>query len=361
MLKVGIASGDRIPAKRSPDGKPHWGGAGWVRLGQYENRLHGLGIETYNGTLVWNRDHFSIDIQDGENMLIDVDILYLQRLMHATLPEHIRMAQAAGQVIINDLDDWYWGLSTSNAAFASSHPKASPDENVNHYKSVLNASDIVTVSTPYLADRAKAFVHCPIEVIYNTVDVAKFIPVEHTDSHIPTVGWVGSTGHRSNDLEILRGIIPPLYWAEELKLQHSGHHDNNPSLASKWKLPEKAVKTLLACEPEDYPSILTMDVGIAPLNDMPFNHAKSDIKLLEYSAAGIPWIGSALSSYTQLVEDWGIGRVAKRPKNWISHLKALRDPNVRASEGAALREAVWKRDIGVGTEIMREFLTSLSS
>lgn len=364
MIKLGIASGDRISAKRSPDGNPHWGGAGWVRLGQYENYLTKFGFDIYNGTLVWNKDHFSIDISetpDGDPVYVDVDILYLQRLMHDTLADRLYEARAAGQIIVNDLDDWYWGLSTSNAAFSSSHPKLSPNENINHYKSVLNASDVVTVSTPYLAERASRFIHGRIEIIYNTVDVATFTPVNHTDTTTPTVGWVGSTGHRSNDLETLKGIIPPLYWAEEIKLQHSGHHPLNQSVASKWGLPDGAVTTVPACDPENYPSLLTMEVGIAPLNDIPFNHAKSDIKLLEYSAAGIPWVGSALSSYTQLVENWGMGRVAKRPKDWIRHLKELRNPDTRSSEGKALRDAVWKRDIGVGATNLSEFLKSLSS
>lgn len=362
MIRLGIASGDRISPKRSPDGQAHWGGAGWVRLGQYEKYLQDNGFDVYNGTLVWNNDHFSIDIlegiEEGDRQLVDVDIVYIQRLMHKGLADHMKLAKASGQVIVNDIDDWYWGLSTSNLAWASSHPRNNADENINHYKSVLNASTVVTTSTPYLADRISAFVHCPIEVLYNTIDVAAFTPVVHTDSTIPVVGWVGSTAHRSNDLEILTGIMAPLQRAGEVKLHHSGHTPYAPSVASKWKLPEDAMTTLAVTDPENYPTLLTMDVGIAPLNDIPFNHAKSDIKLLEYSAAGIPWIGSALSSYTQLVEDWGMGRTAKRSKDWLKHIRALKDPDVRSSEGAAMREAVWKRDIGVGTKTMREFLES---
>jgi hypothetical protein len=104
-----------------------------------------------------------------------------------------------------------------------------------------------------------------------------------------------------------------------------------------------------------------MEVGVAPLSDMPFNHAKSDIKLLEYSASGIPWVGSDLPAYHKLCEEWGIGRTAKKPKQWLSHLRALKNPDIRSSEGSALREASWKRDIGVGTKQLLEVLNSLSS
>lgn len=358
-LKLGIASGDRIPPQRSEDGRHHWGGAGWVRLGQYEPLLE---TDTYIGTLVWNRTHFSIRT-DEDSTLHDVDIIIMQRLMHDTLPEHMKLAQKQGQIIINDLDDWYWGLDTRNLAFVSSHPKVSPTENTNHYKKVLATSDKITVSTPYLRDRLlQMFSKCPpIDVLSNTVDVHRFKVHEHTTETKPTVGWVGSTNHRSGDLEVVSGIIPPLQKLDLISIQHSGAHPNAPSLASKWNITETSVKTLMATDPEDYPSLLTMDIGIAPLSDTPFNHAKSDIKVLEYSASGIPWVASSLPAYESLQKLWGIGRVAKKnkAKEWQKHIKELCDPKARAEEGLALREASWSRDITVGAKILNSYLADL--
>lgn len=357
-LKLGVASGDRIPAKRSPDGNPHWGGAGWVRLGQYADQLLIQDIEMVVGTLVWNRDHFSIDVSEGDSVLVDVDVIYLQRLMHRGLNDRIKEARALGQVIINDLDDWYWGLSTSNKAYQSSHPRFNAMENINHYKSVLTSSSCVTVSTPYLADRLSSFVHCPIHVIPNYVDVARFTVHEPSSNNVPLLGWVGSTSHRSGDLEIMNGILRPMVDANEIRFVHSGYHESAAPAYKALGLREEDVEVLPAVDPEKYPSLLVMDVGIAPLSDVPFNHAKSEIKALEYSAAGIPWIGSALPAYTSLANDWGVGRVAKRPKDWIKHIRALRDPHVRATEGEALRQAVWQRDIEIGAKNLSDFLAS---
>lgn len=358
-MRIGIASADRIPPTRAYDKKQHWGGAGWVRLAQYIPHLEQHGMEVAVGTLVWNKDRFVIDVSDGDQVFVDVDVVYIQRLMHQGLDDNIKKAKAYGQIILNDLDDWYWGLDPSNLAYLSSHPKHNKEENTNHYKAVLNSSSCVTVSTPYLRDRIKQFVHCPIVILENTVDVGRFSVYEHTDTDIPTVGWVGSTNHRSSDLEILAGVINPLYESGEIKLQHSGAHEGAPPVAEKWLLPLEAVSTLPACDPEDYPSLLHMDIGIAPLRDTPFNHAKSDIKLLEYSSAGIPWIGSSLSAYKGLKDTWGLGRVARKPLEWQRHIRALKDPNARATEGKLLREAVWQRDIGVGATRLIQFLESL--
>lgn len=360
-MRLGIASADRISKERSTDGKSHWGGAGWVRLGQYATHLTAHGFDVVVGTLTWNRTHFSIAPENSDGTTLqDVDIVYVQRLMHNTLAEHIRKARATGQIVVNDLDDWYWGLDTSNSAYASSHPRNNPTENVNHYKSVLNASTHVTVSTPYLQERISSFVHCPITVLDNTVDVGRFTPVVH-QHEIPTVGWVGSTNHRSRDLEELTGIIKPLYDDNEIVLMHAGHVAHAPSVASKWKVPEEAVETLTACDPENFPSLMQMEIGLAPLSDTPFNHAKSDIKALEYSASGIPWVASNLPSYARLHQEWGLGHIAKKPRQWATHIKALKDPKVRSEEGQALREAVQQRDIAIGAKRLAGFLESLSS
>jgi glycosyltransferase involved in cell wall biosynthesis len=321
-----------------------------------------LETDTYIGTLVWNRTHFSIQT-NHDLALHDVDVVIMQRLMHDTLPEHMKLAQKAGQIIINDLDDWYWGLDTSNLAFASSHPKNSPHENTNHYRKVLATSDRITVSTPYLRDRLmQMFRNCPpIDVLENTVDVNRFKIHEHITETKPIVGWVGSTNHRSGDLEVVSGTIPPLQKLNLIDLQHSGNRFDAPSLASKWNITETSVITLPACEPEDYPNLLTMDIGIAPLRDTPFNHAKSDIKVLEYSASGIPWVASDLPAYETLQKLWGVGRIAKKnkAKEWQRHIKELLDPKVRAEEGLALREASWSRDILVGAKTLNSYLTSL--
>lgn len=358
-LRLGIASGDRIPPHRATDGRPHWGGAGWVRLGQYEPLLE---TDTFIGTLVWNRTHFSIQT-DQDSALHDVDVVIMQRLMHDTLPQHILLARKAGQIIINDVDDWYWGLSTANQAFMSSHPKTNPRENTNYYKKVLAVSDKITVSTPYLRQRLTDFIHyCPpVDVLPNTVDVHRFAVKEHTTETNPIVGWVGSTNHRSGDLEVLLGIVPPLQKLGLISLQHSGAHPNAPSLASKWGITETDVITLNATDPEDYPSLLNMDIGIAPLSDTPFNHAKSDIKLLEYSASGIPWVASGLPEYEALQKLWGIGRIAKKnkAKSWQKHIMELCDPAVRKEEGLALREASWSRDITVGAKTLNSYLADL--
>jgi glycosyltransferase involved in cell wall biosynthesis len=47
------------------------------------------------------------------------------------------------------------------------------------------------------------------------------------------------------------------------------------------------------------------DIGIAPLADVPMNRARSDIKVKEYAASGVPWLASPMGPYAGLGEEEG--------------------------------------------------------
>lgn len=266
MALIGVASGDW----HSKDGKTVWGGSGWARLGQYIEHLDQF--DWVVGTLVWDHDQFKI-VDEHENTH-SPDALFLHRLMHKGLVDHIKLARKAGQKILNDLDDWYWGLDPRNQAFTASHPKHNDREDRYSYRSIISNSDLLIVSTKYLASRVD-WVKAPITIVENTVDVGRHTPVAMHDDTVPLVGWVGSTNHRSGDLETMRGILSPLWRNGEIRLQHSGFHSSMRSFAEAIGVPEAAIEVRLPLSSHaDYPSLLTMDVGIVPLRNAPFNQSK---------------------------------------------------------------------------------------
>ena len=354
MLRLGIASGDWVSPLKTPDKTERWGGSGWARIGQYVEHLP---FDTTHGVLVWNRDHLAIMDHTGE--LRDVDVILMQRLMHQGIADHIVASQKQGIKIINDIDDWYWGLSPSNDAFHHNHPKKNPKENFNHYRKIISRSDLVISSTPYLASRVGEFCQAPIVISKNTVDVARFTPHEHTDTPRPLVGWVGSTKHRSGDLEILKGILPSMVRNESIHLFHGGAMKDAPSFASRVGVKERDVETYPLVSHFEYPSLMVMDIGLVPLTNMPFNRSKSDIKGLEYAAAGVPFIASNLDAYIELQHDLGIGRIAKKPVNWIRHITELSDYNVRKEEAERNREAVKQRDISTGIKLLTDIISNI--
>lgn len=354
MLKLGIASGDWVNPRKTPDKKERWGGSGWARVGQYVEHLP---FNVVTGVLTWNRDHLTI--MDSNSDLHDVDVILMQRLMHQGIPEHMVASKKQGIKIINDIDDWYWGLSPSNDAFKHNHPKNNPHENFNHYRKIISKSDLVISSTPYLADRVSDFCKAPIVVSKNTVDVSRFPPREHLDVDQPLVGWVGSTNHRSGDLEILKGIIPSLVRDGSIRLFHGGALPKAPTFASRVGVKDFQVATMPLVPHDQYPNLMVMDIGLVPLTNMPFNRSKSDIKGLEYAAAGVPFVASNLDAYIELQQDLGIGRIAKKPINWAKHIKELTDYKIRKEEAERNREMVCNRDITNGIKLLADIISNI--
>ena len=197
----------------------------------------------------------------------------------------------------------------------------------------------------------------------NTVDTKAFKKHDHTINSDVVIGWSGSTAHRSKDLQVLNGVLQSVNdTTTQISYLHAGHYKDSPHFADEIGLPKEKVKTLPICDPQDYPAMLQMDIGIAPLRECSFNQAKSEIKLLEYSASGIPWVASDLPSYTSLVKEFGMGRTAKRTHDWIRHLKQLvASRTLRQEEGERLYELVKKRDVSVGGARWREVLSQFSA
>jgi hypothetical protein len=270
-LKIGIASTDWSRSVYDENGHPVWGGAGWVRMGQF---VAGSRHEVVVGTLGVHERSSLFNVIDWEKRVhLDCDVIVMQRNMFDDVARRMPIARAAGQILVNDIDDWFWGLSTQNDAWKTTHPKANPGENITHYKAILGKSSVVTVSTEYLAERLRQWVRCPIEVIPNVIDVDRFTPHKHHDG-VPTVGWVGSTGHRSGDLGLLRGLLRGPAEAGEIKLHHSGHLSTHRTFAAEIGVPLELVTTSPMAAPVDYPSLLSFDIGLAPLTQVPFNEAK---------------------------------------------------------------------------------------
>jgi hypothetical protein len=147
--------------------------------------------------------------------------------------------------------------------------------------------------------------------------------------------------------------------SNKITLFHGGHHEGAYTFASKLKVPDDLVRVDGLRTPDLYPELMQMDIGIVPLNNTPFNMAKSDIKGLEYSAAGIPFVAQNLPAYESLHKNNKVGLVAKKPADWIKHLTTLSDYKVRSEMGGMARELIADRDIQYGLKNITEVIESI--
>lgn len=356
-VKVAIATGDWNDKAKNEDGTPILGGAGWIRLGQYQKDST-LGAVT--GELIWNRDERIFGVRSWDLVEhFDCDIIVMQRWMHESIPDRIKEVRKKGQVILNDIDDWYWGLSQQNSAFYDSHSKVNPNENINHYKKTLIRSDGVITSTPYLADRLSSFIpRDRIHILENHVELDKFAPYEHAESEHPVIGWIGSTAHRSGDLDVLKFAYSQN--DDKFRYHHSGHVGWFPHFYDEVGMGKDDVTILLPVPPEKLGEQYVFDIGVVPLKNIPFNDAKSWIKGLEYAAAGIPFVASPSEEYVRFKKEYGVGRLAKNGGAWTKHFNELADPRVRAEEAEAALQAIQPLDVAYGAKKWDEIVSSFA-
>lgn len=273
----------------------------------------------------------------------DCDIIVMQRIMNDYGPEVVECGKASGQLMVNDIDDWFWGIHPDNFARDKVDPKLNPQVNTDHYRKTILASDVVTCSTPALAERLSSWGANAV-VVRNAIDLERYTPTEQALR--PIYGWVGSTSHRSRDLETLQGVMGPFLDAHDLNFHHSGWWPGFPHAAELLDVDLSRSTTSQVCKIEEYPGQFDpIDVGIVPLNDIFFNECKSAIKGMEYAAAGVPFIAQDIAEYRWAYDTHNLGIVAKRPKHWLKSLERLVDLDERKNEIEKNYKAVSNLDI----------------
>lgn len=345
MPNVAFVSQDRAPTYGLS-----LGGAGHYRVGLPCEALRRNGWTTLDGICIGAQgtdllgclpvDKVGTSYEEQAAAAVVPDVLVMQRYMGDQQADAILRARAAGQVIINDVDDLFDGLPPSNQAFTATHPKTNPRSNVNHYRKVLAASSLITVSTPYLAHRLARYGR-PVVVVRNAIETARFpLAAPRTP---PRLGWTGALAFRANDVEQACGAIQ---WG-----LGNGYH---PEFVHVGAVPGRSLGERLGVAVEEH-GMLPIDewptayehfeVGIVPLSSHPFNEAKSAIKGMEMAASGIPFVATPTPEYRWLHATHGIGLLAARHKDWVRQLRALLDPTFCAEQAEQARTAVKALDI----------------
>ena len=260
-------------------------------------------------------------------------IVVLKLIMHKKVADFMDRAKELGQKIVVDIDDHFHGLSESNMAYRATDPSRNPEQNRDHYFRIIENSDAIITSTPFLADFHAAR-HENVHMIRNGIDIGRWSRRKDSSGRNPVVGWVGATPWRSNDLETLAPFFSKILRKNNMRFHHAGHTVNAPMAHDQLEIDPR----MCTAEPMrpilDYPKMFErIDVGIVPLSDVPFNRAKSYIKGLEYAAAGIPFVAAKAPEYVFLAEN-GVGRVAGSAEEWEHHIGELSDPKKRKSDVA---------------------------
>jgi glycosyltransferase involved in cell wall biosynthesis len=179
---------------------------------------------------------------------------------------------------------------------------------------VARRAAVVTTPSPILAERYREHGADQVEVIEN------YLPPEFADqprrSHAGLViGWIAGLEHavdaaRLGLTDVLGGVLQAHRGLRVavIGLDLGLDHDRYFHL-----------------ERTDFAALLHtaagFDIGIAPLADTPFNRARSNVKVKEYAALGIPWLASPVGPYLGLDSEQGGQLVADG--DWEQALETL--------------------------------------
>ena len=309
-------------------------GCAWYRCYLPMLELHKQNWETGIGIPEYNKDHGFGLFHSKENVYYGWDIVVLKLIMMKSVAEIIQLKERNQKVVV-DIDDFYEGLQPTNLAHKMTDPEAHPDNNREHYYTIIENADAVITSTQFLYDfyrNEKGLKN--VYMVRNAIDIDRWHRKQDHARWLPTFGWVGALPWRSGDLETMRPFFGRFLEENRLGFHHAGHiKELNVDARHLLGIPPTVKFTneprrILSQYPQMFRKI---DVGIVPLNNIPFNHAKSTIKGLEYTAAGVPFIASWSPEY-EFFANQGIGRVAKNEEEWMKHLTELTDPKVRKEE-----------------------------
>jgi len=249
------------------------------------------------------------------------DIVWVQRPHHYTALLLIRAARRLGKPVLVDIDDWIFDLPPEHPA--ASLVTRSCRETI---RLAIQSATALTVSTPVIAERCAAL-GAHAHVVPNAVDCAQFTRKPRREG-VVTVGYCGSISHQE-DVPV---VVPAL---REVLRSHAGRVAVVSVGCPLRGLEGFAGYTHHApVGATDYPQLLsrlTLDIGLAPLQDNAFTRAKSDIKYLEYAATGALTIASPVAPYSGSVRaDRGVVVAVDTPEAWHDAIRrAIDEPGWR--------------------------------
>lgn len=208
----------------------------------------------------------------------------------------------------------------------------------------LKEVDAVTTTTEYLATVFRNF-NAHVYVLPNCLETARWKKVPPPRPHPDEIrmGWFGGSQHYE-DLSLLERVVPnllrrypnlvwvmpmavPDFWRECVEKAERGFRLIPFTSVQKWP---------------EYLGEQGIDIAVTPLKDNPFNRSKSNIKLLEFGALGIPGVFSAVGPYLEVQHDVN-GLLAKNTDDeWMGRLSELiEDVGKRRRLGAEAQKYVF--------------------
>lgn len=287
------------------------------------------------------------DIPRAVQLLQQATHVMEYRLTSTPLTEMYRYeARRLGLPVLWDIDDPLFSISAyeTYANMDALDPKFKDHFRAEapKYASMMNGADIVTVSTPGLAEHARLYTRRPVHVRRNFADeaclsdgAAAMARAEKDETTFRVVFASGSQGHEA-DFSLIADQLTGFITADPARrLVILGHFKMD-------SLPDalRAQTEQQAFVP--YAQYLTLlaqaDVAVMPLQDDLFNRCKSGVRVIDAASVGVPSLVGTVGDLPALIKDGETGIIAQTPEDWTAALDRLAgDRAACAAMGQAAR------------------------
>lgn len=199
---------------------------------------------------------------------------------------------------------------------------------------VMRRADMVTAGNQYLADRARATECLQVEVLPTVIDLARYPVVQklYRDCDAIVIGWIGSPS-TAHYLKQVASVATRLQEKHAVKFLAIGSRPDqvkgSPFQAVQW------------AESNEVELLRSIDIGIMPLEDGPWERGKCGYKIIQYMACSLPVVASPVGVNQDIVIHGTNGFLAKTEDEWVNALTQLiGDAQLRRTMGRAGRGLV---------------------
>lgn len=264
---------------------------------------------------MYGMDSYAIlDIEDILRCKL-FDVVVVQRIL-PFLDELREKCEKYNIKLVYETDDDLLGVEENSPSY----------EYVNRVsKSIMDfidASDVITVTTPTLASKfdEEKTVIIPNYYVDSVLDIKDDIKSEGKLK----LGYYGTLTH-SKDLLLIKNVILKLKEKYDFDFEVIGGFNASDNVDEDWfkaiELPpnnmdfEKFMKWLS--------KTVDWDIALVPLENSPFNQCKSELKFIELAILGLPGVYSDMCVYNSVVNDGIDGFLASNDDEWIHKIEKL--------------------------------------